>query len=116
MAERQQQGPNQGSSNRGFASMDDEKQREIARKGGESVPAEERSFSRDRELASEAGRKGGEARSDSSSAEGNESDEQDRSGSQAGGRTFERDPELASEAGRKGGQSSGGEDRGSQNR
>jgi len=47
-------------SNRGFASMDEKKQREIASKGGQSVPAEERSFSKDRELASEAGRKGGE--------------------------------------------------------
>ncbi len=37
----------------------DEKQREIARKGGKSVPAGERSFSKDHELASEAGRKGG---------------------------------------------------------
>ena len=50
-------------SNRGFASMDEEKQREIARKGGESVPAEKRSFSKDPELASEAGRKGGPKRS-----------------------------------------------------
>ena len=32
-------------SNRGFASMDPEKQREIAAKGGESVPAAKRSFS-----------------------------------------------------------------------
>ena len=72
-------------SNRGFASMDEEKQREISRKGGASVPDEkrsfskdhtgvrswpqrrpkcsrwERSFSQDHELASEAGRKGGEA-------------------------------------------------------
>ena len=48
-------------SNRGFASMDRAKQREIARKGGESVPGEKRSFSQNRELASAAGRKGGEA-------------------------------------------------------
>lgn len=48
-------------SNRGFASMDEGKQREIASKGGRSVPAEKRSFSQDRELASEAGRKGGQA-------------------------------------------------------
>jgi putative transposase len=48
-------------SSRGFASMDRAKQREIARKGGESVPSEKRSFSQDRELASMAGRKGGEA-------------------------------------------------------
>ena len=41
--------------------MDAERQREIASKGGRSVPAEKRSFSQDRELASEAGRKGGQA-------------------------------------------------------
>jgi general stress protein YciG len=46
-------------SNRGFAAMDAEKQREIARKGGRSVPNEKRSFSQDHQLASEAGRKGG---------------------------------------------------------
>ena len=50
-----------GKSNRGFASMDPEKQRQIARKGGESVPNEKRSFSQDRSLAAAAGRKGGEA-------------------------------------------------------
>ncbi len=50
-----------GKSNRGFASMDAAKQREIARKGGESVPDEKRSFSQNRDLASAAGRKGGEA-------------------------------------------------------
>ena len=50
-----------GKSNRGFASMDRAKQREIARKGGESVPNEKRSFSQDRQLAAAAGRKGGEA-------------------------------------------------------
>lgn len=46
-------------SRRGFASMDPEKQREIARKGGRSVPSEKRSFSQNHKLASEAGRKGG---------------------------------------------------------
>ena len=46
-------------SNRAFASMDEKKQREISRKGGASVPDEKRSFSKDHELASEAGRKGG---------------------------------------------------------
>lgn len=54
-------GASQGKSNRGFASMDAAKQREIARKGGESVPDEKRSFSQNRDLASAAGRKGGEA-------------------------------------------------------
>lgn len=58
------QGPSpqaSGVSRRGFASMDPERQREIARKGGASVPGEKRSFSQDRGLAAEAGRKGGEA-------------------------------------------------------
>lgn len=48
-------------SKRGFASMSPEKQREIASKGGQSVPASKRSFSQNRELASEAGRKGGQS-------------------------------------------------------
>lgn len=46
---------------RGFAAMDPTRQREIARKGGASVPDEKRSFSQDRDLAAAAGRKGGEA-------------------------------------------------------
>ena len=46
-------------STRGFASMDREKQSEIARKGGRSVPNDKRSFSQNHQLASEAGRKGG---------------------------------------------------------
>ena len=50
-----------GISKRGFASMDPERQREIARKGGASVPSEKRSFSQDRNLAAQAGRKGGES-------------------------------------------------------
>jgi general stress protein YciG len=46
---------------RGFAAMDKARQLEIARKGGASVPHEKRSFSQDRDLAANAGRKGGEA-------------------------------------------------------
>ncbi len=41
--------------------MSPELQRRIARKGGASVPAEKRSFSQNRTLAAEAGRKGGQA-------------------------------------------------------
>ena len=40
--------------------MDDARQRDIARKGGQSVAPEDRSFFKDHELAAEAGRKGGE--------------------------------------------------------
>ena len=46
-------------SKRGFASMDKDRQREIARKGGQSVPNEKRSFSTNPELAAQAGHKGG---------------------------------------------------------
>ena len=46
---------------RGFAAMNPERRREIARKGGARVPSEKRSFAKDRDLAAPAGRKGGEA-------------------------------------------------------
>lgn len=51
---------------RGFAAMDPERRREIARRGGASVPAEKRSFSQNRDLAASAGRTGGSARPRSS--------------------------------------------------
>ena len=44
---------------RGFAAMAPEKRREIASRGGKNVPPERRAFSRNRELAMEAGRAGG---------------------------------------------------------
>lgn len=75
----------QSHSNRGFAAMDEDKQRDIASKGGQSVPGEKRSFSTDHELAAEAGRKGGHAVPDEK-------------------RSFSQDRGLAAEAGRKGGQ------------
>jgi general stress protein YciG len=46
-------------SRRGFAAMSPELRREIARKGGASVAAANRSFSKDRDLAASAGCKGG---------------------------------------------------------
>jgi uncharacterized protein len=49
----------QSTAKRGFASMSADRKREIASKGGKSVPAEKRTFSQDRGLASQAGRKGG---------------------------------------------------------
>ncbi len=76
-------------SKRGFASMSPEKQREIASKGGKSVPAEKRSFSQSADLAATAGRKGGQA-----------VDPKNRS--------FSRDPALAAAAGTKGSHASHG--------
>lgn len=69
--------------------MDRDKQRAIARKGGESVPSEKRSFSQNPGLAAEAGRKGGQSVSPAK-------------------RSFSRNHALAAEAGRKGGHASHG--------
>jgi len=76
-------------STRGFASMDPARQKEIARKGGQSVPDEKRSFSQNRALAATAGHKGGQS-----------VDPEKRS--------FSRDHALAAAAGRKGGNASQG--------
>lgn len=46
---------------RGFAALSPERRREIARKGGASVPADKRSFSQSADLAARAGRIGGSA-------------------------------------------------------
>jgi general stress protein YciG len=52
-------------SERGFAAMDENKQREIAKKGGEAV-------SEDRQHMAEIGRKGGEASQGGGNSGGNE--------------------------------------------
>lgn len=51
---------NKGSSSRGFASMDPERQREIARQGGRASHASGRGHEFTPEEASAAGKKGGE--------------------------------------------------------
>ena len=91
---------------RGFASMDDDKQREIAAKGGSSVPAEKRSFSQDPELASEAGKKGGESsQGGQQQASGSDRGQQGGGSDRGGSGNFAKDREKASEAGKKGGKS-----------
>lgn len=77
-------------SKRGFASMDEDKQREIASKGGKAAHASGNAHEFDSEEAREAGRKGGEAVS--------------------------KDREHMSEIGQKGGQSRGGGEGGRGNR
>lgn len=93
-------------SGRGFAGMDDHKQRDIASKGGQSVPAEKRSFSQDPALASEAGKRGGEQSHGGRQQSASNSDrQQDGSSENRGGSgNFADDRGRASEAGRKGGQ------------
>jgi general stress protein YciG len=74
-------------SKRGFAAMDENKQRELARRGGKSVLPEHRGFSRDPQLASQAGRKGGQSVPPEE-------------------RYFSKHRELARQAGKKGGEAS----------
>ncbi|MEC3890403.1 KGG domain-containing protein [Xanthomonas campestris] len=75
----------QNTGNRGFASMDEDKQREIASKGGKAAHASGNAHEFDSEEAREAGRKGGESVS--------------------------QDREHMADIGRKGGESSGGGNR-----
>jgi general stress protein YciG len=44
---------------RGFAAMDPEKRKELARKGGQSVPKEKRYFSTNKDAAASNGARGG---------------------------------------------------------
>src|SRR3569833_4605353 len=81
---------NQGSgSNRGFANMDEKKQRESASEGGRAAHASGNAHEFTLVEAREAGRKGGEA-------------------AHASGNAHEFTSEEAREAGRKGGEASGG--------
>ncbi len=57
------QGNSGGKSNRGFASMDPERQRQIASEGGKAAHEKGTAHEFTSEEAREAGRKGGQARS-----------------------------------------------------
>src|SRR5688500_16835729 len=59
------EGKKKGSSNRGFASMDPQRQREIASEGGRAAHEKGTAHEFTSEEAREAGRKGGQARSQS---------------------------------------------------
>lgn len=59
-------------------------------------------FANDRQKASEAGRKGGQAAQQSGNAHQLTDEDRSKGGSMSGG-NFANDPERASEAGRKGG-------------
>jgi len=107
-------------SNRGFASMDQERQRQIASMGGKAVPDSKRSFSQNRQLAAQAGRKGGQSvpgEKRSFSQNRALAAQAGRKGGQSvpdEKRSFSQNPGLAAEAGRKGGQASHGSTSGSE--
>src|SRR5437660_2126765 len=80
-------GSGRGNQARGFAAMDEDKQREIASKGGKAAHAKGTAHEFTPEEAREAGRKGGQAAHERGTA-------------------HQFTPEEAREAGRKGGRSS----------
>lgn len=94
---------------RGFAIIDPERQREIARMGGKAVADENRSFSKNRALAAEAGRKGGRSVPPGLRSFSKDRKLAARAGAVGGTsvpaekRSFSKDHEFAAEAGRKGG-------------
>jgi uncharacterized protein len=67
------EGSKKGSSNRGFASMDPQRQREIASEGGRAAHEKGTAHEFTSEEAREAGRKGGQARSQSNRSNSNRS-------------------------------------------
>jgi general stress protein YciG len=89
-------------SNRGFASMDEEKQREIASKGGKAAHEKGTAHEFTSEEAREAGRKGGETVS--------ENREHMSQIGKKGGETVSKDREHMSDIGREGGKQSHRED------
>lgn len=104
--DRGNQGGNQGgrgqgdTSNRGFASMDDDKQRAIAAEGGRAAHAQGTAHEFSSEEAREAGRKGGEARAQSSDSDRDEqsaSSGGDNRGQQASGQERDEEGRFVSE-------------------
>ncbi|MCC7447871.1 MAG: general stress protein [Anaerolineae bacterium] len=87
---------------RGFASMDEEKQREIASQGGRAAHQKGTAHEFTPEEARDAGRKGGEAVS-------RNRDHMARIG-RKGGEAVSKDRQHMANIGRKGGESSGGRD------
>jgi uncharacterized protein len=69
------------SGGRGFAGMDEEKQREIASKGGKAAHEKGTAHEFDSEEAREAGRKGGKASQGGRSSGGGQDDSGGRGGS-----------------------------------
>ncbi len=67
------EGNSSGSERRGFASMDEEKRREIASQGGKAAHQKGTAHEFDSEEAREAGRKGGQARAQNQSQNQNSS-------------------------------------------
>lgn len=92
--ERSGNGRSSGQSKRGFASMDEDKQRAIASQGGKAAHEKGTAHEFDSEEAREAGRKGGRAAHEKGTAhefDSEEAREAGRKGGEARGRSSSRD-------------------------
>ena len=102
-----------GESKRGFASMDEDKQREIASQGGKAAHEKGTAHEFTSEEAREAGRKGGQAAHEKGTAHEFDSEEAREAGRKGGhaahekGTAHEFSSQEAREAGKKGGESRG---------
>ncbi|MBW4426336.1 MAG: KGG domain-containing protein [Nostoc desertorum CM1-VF14] len=92
-------------SNRGFASMDEDKQREIASKGGQAAHEKGTAHEFTSEEAREAGQKGGKAAHEKGTAHEFTSEEAREAGKK-GGEAVSQDREHMAEIGREGGKNS----------
>lgn len=75
---------NKGNDNRGFGSMDEEKQKNIASKGGKSAHAQGQAHEFDSEEAREAGEKGGKVAHETGNAHEFDSEEARKAGKKGG--------------------------------
>jgi general stress protein YciG len=89
------------SSNRGFAGMDEEKQREIASKGGKAAHEKGTAHEFSHEEAVEAGRKGGEASRGGGRSEGSNDENESSGGRGFAGMDKEKQREVASKGGKQ---------------
>jgi len=95
-----------GTSNRGFASMNQEKQREIASKGGKAAHEKGTAHEFTPEEARQAGSKGGKVAHERGTAHEWTSEEARQAG-RKGGQAVSQNREHMSEIGKKGGESGG---------
>jgi general stress protein YciG len=89
-----------GSSNRGFAGMDEEQQREIASKGGKTAHEKGTAHEFSHEEAVEAGRKGGKASHGGGRSESSSGDSEGNTGRGFAGMDKEKQREIASKGGK----------------
>jgi general stress protein YciG len=99
MAQNNNRGGDDQNSERGFASMDDDKQREIASEGGRAAHASGRAHEFDSQEAREAGQKGGQSRGGSQGERSSSGSSRSDRDMQASGRDRDEQGQFTSDRG-----------------